>query len=250
MPSDRCAAALHGRWSGLLLLLAAVGCSPSDSTQPSPPPVANGRETSEVRSSPSRLIAQPTARDRGLGTPPSDRSLDMDSYIAMGIPAPDRVWNSEDMARVADVLTKLAAKDAGRLPRFKSQRSGRLYDRITSSEDLAQFRDRSLPIDVRLPRVMDYLNAANSLLKLYYSHFVKHDVGDDDMVGLFAIVLQTTAVACPLLGEFVPTLDKNDPSYATRMQGLETRTTRVTRPGCKGSKRPGAGWAGSPSAAW
>jgi hypothetical protein len=222
MPTGRRTAAPLGRWSGLSLLLVAVGYSKSDASQPRPSPAPVGPIASGAPSSPSPSTAQPPSPTQELGTTPPDRSLETDAYIAMGMPAPDRVWTVEDMIKVADVLTTLAAKDPGQLPRFKSPRSGQYFARITSPEDLAQFRDPALSIKVRLPRAVEYSHATNRLLKLYLSHFSKHEVGDEDMVGISTKLLRVTAVMSTLGGEFLPTLDKGDPSYAVRMQGLET----------------------------
>ena len=51
--------------------------------------------------------------------PPSDESFPSDEYIRLGLPAYDRVWFGNDMARVQKVLTSLSQEDYRHLPRYK-----------------------------------------------------------------------------------------------------------------------------------
>ena len=189
----------------LLLTLAVWGCG-NPSTQPS---------KSEDQSAGIKVTepADPKA--------PSDESLTPEEYIRLGLPAHDRDWSADDMVRAEKVLASLAQKGYRHLPRYKSERSGEMFARLTSPENLDLFRNRSLPLEGRFPQALAYLQASNQINKLYLSAFQKKDVRDSEFVELVGALYRLTVVMLDLLDEFVPTIKKDDPTYQVRMQGLE-----------------------------
>jgi hypothetical protein len=158
---------------------------------------------------------------KGAGGVPADHSLTPDAYIQAGVPALDRPWSGEDMAKAARVLTALSGKDPGNLPRFRSERSGAVFARLTSTENLEAFRNRKVPIETRFPQAIGYGEPLNAILKLYLSAFLKNAIGDSEIVELLGAQLRIMVMAMELVDEFIPTLDKNDPKFKVRMQGLE-----------------------------
>jgi len=152
---------------------------------------------------------------------PSDESFASDEYIRLGLPAYDRVWFGNDMARVQKVLTSLAQDDYRHLPRYKSERSGDVFARLTSPQNLELFRDRSLPLEARFPQALNHLQVTNQILKLYLSGFVKNEIADSELVELMAAQFRSSVVMLELVDEFIPTIKKDDPTYQVRMQGLE-----------------------------
>ena len=153
-----------------------------------------------------------------------DESLTPDEYVRLGLPAHDREWSGADMARAEKVLSALAAKSHRRLPRFDSGRSGPVFARLASPRNLELYQDRSLPLGARFPQAMNYMQVANSVLKLYLAGFLKKDVRDCELVELVGSQYRTIVVVLDLVDEFLPTLDRNDPSYPARMQGLDRMT--------------------------
>ncbi len=137
------------------------------------------------------------------------------------MPAPDRTWTGSDLVKVAKVLTALVEKDPNQLPRSGSKRSGNFFDRITSTESLKLFQDRSLPVQPRFAAVGSYYQALNQILKLYVGAFAKRAVGDTEVIAILGSAIQATSVTLMLANEFLLTLDKDDPDYAVRLQGLE-----------------------------
>jgi hypothetical protein len=151
----------------------------------------------------------------------SDDSLTSEEYIRLGLPAQDREWSGDDMVTAERLFTSLAQEGYGRLPRYKSQRSGEVFARLTSGQNLEVFRTRSLPFESRLPQALKYIQATNQILKLYLAGFLKKQVRDSELVELLGEQFRASAVMLELVDEFVPTLNKDDPSYSARMQGLE-----------------------------
>jgi len=136
------------------------------------------------------------------------------------VPAADRAWAGADMARAALSLSKIVQSDATQLPRYKSSQSGAIFARLTAAENLELFRNTSLPIEQRLPDALKYMESCNSICKLYLAAFNQQAVGDSELIELLGSQLRLVKVMFELVGEFLPTIDKNDPSYQVRMNGL------------------------------
>jgi hypothetical protein len=96
-----------------------------------------------------------------------DRSLTDAELIRLGMPADDRAWSGDDMVRAARVLADVAKRDPKLLPRYKSAHSGATFARLTSTENLGFFRNRALPLGVRLPQGMAYMESTSQIFKIY-----------------------------------------------------------------------------------
>ena len=152
---------------------------------------------------------------------PRDESLTSEEYIRLGLAAPSREWSGNDLAEAEKVLASLTQKGYRQLPRYQSERSGEVFARLTSPQNLDLFRNRSLPLDARLPQSLSYLQAGNQIFKLYLSAFLKKEARDSELVELMGAQFRATVVVLELVDEFLPTIKKDDPKYEVRMQGLE-----------------------------
>lgn len=153
--------------------------------------------------------------------PPVDQSLSHERLIELGMPAHDRNWSGADMATAANIIAKIVQKDATQLPRYQSQNSGQTFERITADDNLDLYRNRSLPLEQRLNDALNYTQATNQIYKLYLAAYNQRAVGDSDLIELAGSQLRETAILIELINEFRPTLDKNDPTYSVRMDGLK-----------------------------
>jgi hypothetical protein len=172
----------------------------------------------------SKSAARPGGQKSGAPANPDqprDESLTVEEYIRLGLAAPDREWSGVDMAEAEKVLASLASKGYGQFPRYQSERSGDVFARMTSPQNLSLFRNRSVPLDARFPLAMEYLRASNQISKLYYAAFLKAAARDSEIVELMGAMFRVTAVMFELVDEFLPTIKKDDPTYQVRMQGLE-----------------------------
>jgi hypothetical protein len=147
--------------------------------------------------------------------------LTADEYLRLGLPAQDREWSGDDMGKAEKVLASVAQKGYRQLPRYKSERSGEVFERLTSPQNLDLFKNRTLPLDARFPQALNYFQASNQVLKLYLAGFLKKDVRDSELVELMGSQFRSTVVMLELVDEFVPTIKKDDPKYEVRMQGLD-----------------------------
>jgi len=150
-----------------------------------------------------------------------DRSLRSDRYVELGLPADDRSWSGIDMASAAVALQKLADRHPEQLPRYKSTQSASIFARMTSSENLDLYRNKTLPLDSRFPDCLQYVDSLNTINKLYLSAALKRTVTGDELVELNGAILRAFQVELELVEEFLPTLSKQDPKYAVRLDGLK-----------------------------
>ncbi len=195
-------------WAPFFLVGEGAGTILSDSFTLAQQPA---RPSSEVKTDPKATDA----------TVPVDQSLTPDEYIQLGLPAHDRSWSVEEMMRAVKVLTSLSQKDPRHLPRYRSERSGRVFDRITAAQNLQRFKSLPLPLEQRVARSANFLQTINQLFVLYLTSFAKKATGDSEVVELTGALYRTTVVMVDLFNEFLMTLSQDDPSYKDRMAGLE-----------------------------
>jgi len=121
------------------------------------------------------------------------------------------------MVRAADVLTALSQRDPGQLPRYRSERSGTVFARLTDPRNLRQFHEPALPVEARLGQTLVYAPAAGRVFKVYVAAFLKGAASDADMVELVGAQLRAAAVELALVDEFLPTIPADDPRREVRL---------------------------------
>lgn len=150
-----------------------------------------------------------------------DQSLTLKEYIQLGMPAYDREWSANDMVTAAKTLSDIAEQGFEKLPRYQSKKSGEFFARITSPENLNMYKNRTLPLDTRLGQSLNFIGGGGETLKVYLYGFLNNKIGADEIIELMGLQLRTIVVSLELVDEFAPTIKKDDPSYATRMQGFD-----------------------------
>lgn len=150
-----------------------------------------------------------------------DESLTTDEYLKLGIAAPDRIWSAHDLTQAVQVLEKLSQQGSRSLPRYKSERSGQIFARMTAAENLALLKSPDTPIAVRLPMAAEIQQQQVNLLKIYLNAFLKRQVRGAELLELQVSNLRVSQSMTDLAREFLPTLDPNDPTYEVRMKGVE-----------------------------
>ena len=65
------------------------------------------------------------------------------------------------------------------------------------------------------------MQSSNQIQKLYLAAFSQHAAGASELVELAGAQLRLCVVLIALVNEFLPTLDKDDPAYSVRVDGLK-----------------------------
>lgn len=147
-----------------------------------------------------------------------DLSLAPADYMNLGFPASDRPWTTPDYQAVFRSMKTLPVSQ---FPRTTSPKSSPVVDRLTNPDNLGVFANRSLPLDHRFLPCIDLIDAANGITKLYLAAHSRTPLFAEDFMRMQGFMLQAVAVQLGLLSELLPTLDKADPKYPTRMAGLD-----------------------------
>lgn len=152
---------------------------------------------------------------------PPDRSFLPDDYSRLGVPGYDRPWSGTDMVQAAKALGELGKKKPQRLPRYNSERSGLVFSRLVDPENMALYRDRTLPLDSRFQQALSHVQASNEIHKVYVAAFMKKAVADSEMIELTGGMLRLVTMMFDLVDELAPSLSKQDPAQAKRLGGLD-----------------------------
>jgi len=150
-----------------------------------------------------------------------DRTLRAESYVEMGMPSYDRKWIGKDFLVAAQVLQTVAQRDAGELPRYGSLKSGPMFDRIVSPQNLTFLTDKSLTLSDRTASGFYAVTGLTQILKTYLAAVEAKKVGAGNVVELMGAELRYCNVLGQLNEEVRLSIPANDPNRAARLEGLK-----------------------------
>jgi hypothetical protein len=148
-----------------------------------------------------------------------DLTLKPAEYMDLGFPATDRPWTTADYQAAYHAMRTLPV---AQFPRSTSPKSSPVVDRLANPDNLGLFLNKSLPLDQRFLPCIDLVDSANAISKLYLAAHAKTPLFAADFIRMEGFMLHAVTVELSLIEEFLPTLDKKDPRYPTRMAGLAT----------------------------
>lgn len=97
----------------------------------------------------------------------TDHSLSLEEYQELGIPDYNRVWNMEDYSNAFFVLNTLKFTNTKALPSRDSEKSGVLFSRMISLENLSFLQDETLPLWARADMIKWFVNTLMELKVVY-----------------------------------------------------------------------------------
>jgi hypothetical protein len=142
--------------------------------------------------------------------PAPDNSMQSMAYIIQGMPSYDRIWIALDIKKAVVVLQKIAASDATLLPRRGSAKSGELFARIVSFENLmtaTQMRTTQQQVGT----LASILKSHGELLSLYESATTKVRSYDAELIDLMIVAVEEEGTIIEVVDQSLPTMAENDP---------------------------------------
>ena len=202
-----------------LLIALLFGCGwKTDDDAAGPTPPSRAELTSNNPPDP-KFPVVPTQRNQRDPLP--DNSLTTTHYIQLGLTAPDRPWMGGEFADIAMIIGKLAEHDATQLPRFQSSTSGQIFARLVSKQNLDFYRNASMPLQQRIQDIIAHTQGLNTVLWRYVTISTQRSGLEGEIVELAGAMMHVSVIMQELTDELLPQLDPTDPTYPTRMQGLE-----------------------------
>jgi len=98
---------------------------------------------------------------------PEDKSLSQEEYLNLGIPDPYKIWRSNDFALAHAVLENIKSTKPYNLPLKGSRKSGVVFDRMVSLENMDFLQDKSLHLVDKLRLSERFLRNCEDWIRLY-----------------------------------------------------------------------------------
>ena len=146
--------------------------------------------------------------------PYADESKSLETYRAAGVPAIDKPWGSDEYKAAFDAIFKLGKKWEA-LPRFKSAKSGALFERIVSLDNMNSVATESTPLDQRKTQVQ--LLMANSTQLLQY-YIVRPGLYNRELVECEAFILKLVLLKIQIMDKYVSGLDSKSAEYSKQIE--------------------------------
>lgn len=200
--------AQHPAWSVLLASVLAAACAseaePSTLASASAPPSDTTSSAAETASA----IA-PASQSAAAPTPPTSAMV-----AGQWLPTSEKPWTAAEYQTLARALGSVKSDDYPR-------KGDPVFSRMVARENYAFLASKELPMAERLPPGLDLVGALNQVNKLYIAALAKGVLLHRENLELQAMAACMTSAFVPVTREFVASLDKKDPKYGVRMQGLE-----------------------------
>lgn len=96
-----------------------------------------------------------------------DISLPLEEYKKIGVPMPDNVWTLSDYLIAFSALKNLKLKRPFVLPIKDSERSGAIFSRMISFENMSFLKQESIPLSEKANMILGFLKVHSELIDVY-----------------------------------------------------------------------------------
>lgn len=200
---------IHYRAFLIFSFICAIGCGAKPVAQVAAKQEAVEETSVEVAETPESKLEVPL-----------DKSLMLEDYVEAGVPPCDGPWSGEEMWSAVDALQKLSAKSPIYLPRCESERSGQVFARLVSRDNLDFFRDPARDLEERSLEAIDHLEAGSKIMLLYSNAFKRRVVSGRDLVECLGNQLRMAALLMSMCDESLAMLDMSDANTAGGIEAL------------------------------
>ena len=97
----------------------------------------------------------------------NDYSLNLEEYQKMGIPEPNKIWTLNEYSAAFGSLMELKFNKPFALPVKDSKRSGALFNRMISFENMSFLNDESIPLNEKAHLIKEYLDVHGEMIDVY-----------------------------------------------------------------------------------
>jgi len=139
-----------------------------------------------------------------------------------GVPSVDRPWSAKDYSDATGALRSLKPEA---LPKLGDPKSGPVFARFVSEENLKFIHDESIPLDSRFPEAIELVGEGRKLLRLYLDGELHNTHLEPDLLALTAMTITETAAMLDLSDAYIKKLNPKDPKFGVRMEGAARMMT-------------------------
>ncbi|GJM28046.1 MAG: hypothetical protein DHS20C17_06810 [Cyclobacteriaceae bacterium] len=123
---------------------------------------------------------------------PADTSLSLDNYLDLGLPDPENVWGFDQFNQAFSTLTRLKIDSPFALPLKTSARSGMIYDRMVSIDNLSFLQDTSISLSTKAHTVKNFLRVYSDLMNLYTNVLMEKQYYHREIIGVHLFGLEVS----------------------------------------------------------
>jgi hypothetical protein len=149
---------------------------------------------------------------------PADQSLSIDEYLEKGVPSPDRVWSSQEYQEAREALAKIKEERKTALPRKGSGRSGAVFDRIISEENVRSPDGTVLSAQIRLANCGGILREGGGIFMLYLNPAGGKQEYGTECLALAGSMLRVFDATFRTMDEFMAQLPEDERNTPARQQ--------------------------------
>jgi hypothetical protein len=125
----------------------------------------------------------------------------LEEYQELGMPDYSSVWSFQDYSTAFAVLLKVKSEKPFALPIKDSQRSGVLFYRMISLENLSFLQDESLPLHEKANRIKGFLKIYDELIDIYTNIRMRKQYYNPELVEIWIFGLSVTQKMLDLANE-------------------------------------------------
>jgi len=150
-----------------------------------------------------------------------DLSLTVEEYRKLGMPDQSKVWTNDDYINANITLSSLKANYPLSLPRKDSKKSGAVFNRLVSEENLSFIYDTIYPLRIRAYLIQHFTGFQSELLQ-FYSAEIKGEkpyMAELADINLFSLTVHEKMLE--LAWKIMDSDDESDQSIASGMNAVK-----------------------------
>lgn len=151
----------------------------------------------------------------------NDLTLYPDEYEARGVPSIQNPWTANDYQIAIPALLTLAKEDLNLLPRIHSPRSGSVFRRMVSRDNLQIYANRDIEWAIRNSSLIALVGSYPAISAPYVEALSQGIQVDREILEIMAFIGLISAAMWESLDEVEPLIYRNDPGLPKRLAGVQ-----------------------------